>query len=747
MPVRSAIDGLDDRLARLPRERGQALPALHLLHDLAGYLAPAGLEQIGRWLHIPNSDLYAVATSYTEFRGVPAEPGAVGVCRGLSCRLAGADALLDDLRAAGRRVEERECLFACAVAPVVLEGRLRGRASAQPTADAGADRAAAPGAAPSPPSPPRPRLHVRGGSMARAAGAGPVLDVLRRQLPGIDVVETGGDGAAWAAPVLALPPDDRPRPPALPVTPGTAVDAARALLSGQPGDPALREFFGGQTRRLLARAGQIDPASLDEARAAGAYVGLKTVAGLGPEEIVGVVEASGLRGRGGAYFPVHLKWRAARDAAARNAAAFDGGPILVVNAEEGEPGVFKDRGLMEADPHRLVEGICIAARAIGAGTAYLYINGQADRSAARMADALCRAGESGIVGPEAGLRVEIRRGAGGYVCGEETVILESIEGRRAVPRLRPPFPTERGLWGRPTVINNVETLCNLPDLFRFGVEWFRDLGTADAPGTKLISLSGSVPRPGLIEVPMGASVADILRIGGLADPAAALTGVVAGGPSGGLLPPDRFDAAIGPGPHRRGRRGARIRGLRRLRRSPARRGGRADRGRLQRARVLRQVHPCREGGERLADALRRLRDPGAQTAARADIDELIPLLRDASLCGLGQMAPAPVTSALAHFGPALSEAALTSPWRARYDHASRDRPHHRRTADRGRRRRDGARCRPRGRRRAAAPLQGRRRARARRLPHLPRRDRRRAGAAGLLLAAGLRRDGRAHRLR
>ena len=660
MTARSSIDGLDDRLARLPRERGQALPALHLLHDLAGYLAPEGLERIGRWLQIPNSDLYAVATSYTEFRSVPAEPNAVGVCRGLSCRLAGADALLDDLRAAGRRVEERECLFACAVAPVVqdgvVEGRLRGRASPDPSADAGADRDAAPGAAPSPPVGPRPRLHLRGGSMARAAGAGPVLDSLRRQMPGIDVVETGGDGAAWAAPVLALPPDGRPHPPALPVTAATAVDAARALLNGQPEDPALREFFAGQTRRLLARAGQIDPASLDEARAAGAYVGLKTAAGLGPEEIVDVVEASGLRGRGGAYFPVHLKWRAARDAAALN-----GTPILVVNAEEGEPGVFKDRGLMEADPHRLVEGICIAARAIGAATAYLYINGQADRSAARMADALCRAAESGIIGPEAGLRVEIRRGAGGYVCGEETVILESIEGRRAVPRLRPPFPTERGLWGRPTVINNVETLCNLPDLFRFGVEWFREAGSGDAPGTKLISLSGCVPRPGLIELPMGASVADILRIGGLADPAAALTGVVAGGPSGGLLPPDRFDAPIGPGLIDEA--GAVL----------GSGGFVAFDDRLPVAEVVQieadynarescgKCTPCREGGERLADALRRLRHPEQQAAARADIEELVPLLRDASLCGLGQMAPAPVTSALAHFGPALSEAALSSP--------------------------------------------------------------------------------------
>ncbi len=653
----SPIDGLDDRLARLPRERSQALPALHVLHDLAGYLDPEGLERIGRWLHVPNSDLYAVATSYTEFRGVPAEPGAVGVCRGLSCRLAGADDLARDLRAAGRRVEERECLFACAVAPVVLHDGLRGRADAAPDPAIDADRRVdghLPGGLPavaesSPSGTPRPRLHLRAGSMGRAAGASLVLDVLRRDLPGVDVVETGGDGAAWAAPVLALPPDGRPGPPALPVAPGTAADAARALLRGQPGDPALREFFGGQTRRLLARAGQIDPGSLDEARAAGAYAGLEAAAGMAPEEIAGVVEASGLRGRGGAYFPAHLKWRAARDAAARN-----GAPILVINAEEGEPGVFKDRGLMEADPHLLVEGICIAARATGAHTAYLYINGQADLSAARMELALEQAGELGVVGPGAGLRVEIRRGAGGYVCGEETVILESIEGRRAVPRLRPPFPTERGLWGRPTVINNVETLCNLPGLFRFGVDWFRGAGSADAPGTKLISLSGCVPRPGLIEAPMGATVADILRVGGLADPAAALTGVVAGGPSGGLLPPDRFGVPIGPGLIDEA--GAVL----------GSGGIAAFDDRLPVAEVVQieadynarescgKCTPCREGGERLADALRRLRDPAAQSAARADIEELIPLLRDASLCGLGQMAPAPVTSALAHFGAALT---------------------------------------------------------------------------------------------
>ena len=656
------IDGLRDRLAPLPRERTQALPALHILHDLAGYLPPEGLEEIGRWLHIPNSDLYAVATSYTEFRSHPAEPDVVGVCRGLSCRLAGSDGLLAGLRAAERRVEERECLFACAVAPVVDDSAavesLRGHATPAPPAPA-PPASAPPDPNPSPariltPEIARPRLNLRAGSMARALGAAAVLDSLRDALPDLDIVETGGDGAAWAGPVLAAPHTGPTRPAALPVTSATAVAAARGLLADPQEDPGLAAFFDAQSRRLLARAGQIDPASFDEARAAGAYVGLKTALSMSPEAIVDLVETSGLRGRGGAYFPVHLKWRSAIDAATRSTLP-QGTPILVINAEEGEPGVFKDRGLMEADPHRLVEGIAIAARAIGADTAYLYINGQAQLSSARMDAALGQAEEAGIVGDQAALRVEIRRGAGGYVCGEETVILESIEGRRAVPRLRPPFPTESGLWGRPTVINNVETLCNLPDLLRFGVDWFRELGTDDAPGTKLISLSGTLPHPGLIEVPMGATVADLLRIGGLVNPETVLTGVVAGGPSGGLLPPDRFHLPIGPGLIDEA--GAVL----------GSGGFVAFDGTLPLAEIVQveadynahescgKCTPCREGGGRLAGAFRRLSsgDPSQREGARDDIDELIPLLRDASLCGLGQMAPGPVTSALAHFEPAL----------------------------------------------------------------------------------------------
>ena len=486
------------------------------------------------------------------------------------------------------------------------------------------------------------RLNVRCGSMERAVGAEAAAEALRGVLSqaDVEVVATGSDGASWAAPSAGVPPSGK-----APLRAAAAsAEGAAALLDGG-GDAALGAYLNAQTRRVTSRCGHIDPTSLEEARAAGAYVGLKQAVSMSPAEVVGVVEASGLRGRGGAYFPVHLKWRSAVEASARN-----GEPILVVNGEEGEPGVFKDRLLMEGDPHRLLEGILIAAYAVGAGSVYVYINGQAGLSAERVQQAIRRAEAAGFLGGQGGEarpRVEVRRGAGGYVCGEETVILESIEGGRAVPRLRPPFPTERGLWGRPTVINNVETLCNLPEILRFGASWFREVGTEEAPGTKLISLSGAVERPGLIEVSMGTPVGEILAIGG----GAGAQGVVAGGPSGGLLPARKFGAAIGPG--MLDAAGA-VLGS----------GGMvAFAARFPAAEVLQveaaynarescgKCTPCREGSGRLVEALERLR--AGDATARRDIDELVEVMRVASLCGLGQMAPNPVTSALADFSDAI----------------------------------------------------------------------------------------------
>ena len=511
----SRLDELREALRALARERTQALPALHVVDEVYGYLEHAALEAVAGWLHIPRAELFAVATSYTEFRWSPLSDDSVRVCRGLPCQIATRDSDV-----AG---ESHECMFLCSAA------------ASEPIS---------------------------------VSGVGQVEDLIESEL--------------WRA---------------------------------------GRAEVGGGLERLTA----IRTADAPE------WSGWRAAATLSPAAVVDLVESAALRGRGGAYFPLHLKWRGAINAGSRN-----GRPLLVINAEEGEPGIFKDRVLMERDPQRLLEGIRICAYAIGADQAYLYINGMADRSARSMASAIEEAEQAGLLD---GLRIEIRRGAGGYVCGEESVILESIEGHRAVPRLKPPYPTERGLWGRPTVINNVETLANLPDILEFGAAWFREVGMDDAPGTKLLSLSGGFRQRGWIELPLGTPVSEIVD---LAQPTEPLAGVAIGGPSGGFLAPEHFDTPIAPGSldgHGAVLGAGGIIGI------PQSFG-------IERALAVWAEYnahescgkctPCREGSGRMATAL--------SEGAWADVEALIPLIATGSLCGLGQMAPNPITSARHQFG-------------------------------------------------------------------------------------------------
>jgi NADH:ubiquinone oxidoreductase subunit F (NADH-binding) len=402
-----------------------------------------------------------------------------------------------------------------------------------------------------------------------------------------------------------------------------------------------------ETRRSLRNCGAIDPESLDEALAAGAYSGFEKALAMKPEEVVELVRASGLRGRGGAYFPTAIKWDSARE--------HPGPRYLVVNAEEGEPGVFKDRHLMEGDPHTLVEGVLIAAYAVGAEKAYIYINGQAQLSAWQVELAIKDAREAGLIGEDIlgsgfSCEVEIYRGAGGYVCGEESVILNSIEGERAVPRFRPPLPTEHGLFGRPTVINNVETLVNLPLILTEGVEWFRSVGTQDFPGTKLISLSGAVQRPGLYEVPMGTTIQSIIEeCGGGAQEGHTITYAVVGGPSGGLMPASMLDVPIQGGMLHPSGPVLGAGGIVVLdERTPL-------------SFVLRELTaynkdescgkctPCREGTDRALALLNKAGDAPLSPEDRAELLELCDVMQTASLCGLGQMAPGPIRSALTLF--------------------------------------------------------------------------------------------------
>ncbi len=407
-----------------------------------------------------------------------------------------------------------------------------------------------------------------------------------------------------------------------------AVDATDAPRATPPA-------MSGEVRRVLARCGSIDPANIDAAIASHAYEGLRIARALDPESIVRVVEESGLLGRGGAYFPAARKWQTAR--------SHLGPRYLVVNAEEGEPGVFKDRHVIENDPHLLVEGMLIAARAVEAAAVYVYINGEADAARRRFEAALSQARERGFV-PD-GLPIEVRRGAGGYVCGEESVILNSIEGERAVPRPRPPLPVQAGLWGRPTVINNVETLCNLPRILREGASLFRATGTEAHPGTKVLCVSGAVARPGVCEVPFGTTLRHVVEvIAGGAAPGRTLRAALCGGPSGGLLPPHLWDVPLAPGRLDDGGASLGAGGIVVIDDAmPI-----ADVVRHLTAYNAREscgkCTPCREGTVRMVEIL----DERPKDAA-ARLDALSEAIAAASLCGLGQMAPLPYLSARRHF--------------------------------------------------------------------------------------------------
>ena len=490
---------------------------------------------------------------------------------------------------------------------------------------------------------------------SKSVGAGEVAEALAAALPNDSPMVTAGcDGACFDAPQVLVTTASGERHRYVRVSPESARDIAAQVASGPLSEAAQTNgFHSGQRRITLDGCGELDCEVIDSYLDHGGYLGLAKALAMTPEELIEEVKESGLRGRGGAYFPAALKWQGARSVKVEPR-------YLVVNSEEGEPGVFKDRHLMEGVPHRLLEGAIIAAYASGVERAYIYINAEANLSADRMRKAVEEAYEHGLLGENIlasgySLEVEIMRGAGGYVCGEETTLLNTMEGYRREPRLRPPFPTEQGLWAKPTVINNAETLCSLPYILANGAKAYSEVGTDDATGTKIISLSGSVKRPGVAEVPMGTTLRQIIHeIGGGLPDGRELAAVAVGGPSSGIFPPSELDTPIKPGfLHESGvMLGA---------------GGVIvldDRtGVLDSIRELADYNakescgkctPCREGTPRMVDLLDRVLS-GEGTASRLEeLRELAQVVNAASLCGLGQAAGNPILSALHFFGDEFS---------------------------------------------------------------------------------------------
>ncbi len=637
---------VDRRLASFPRERTWLVPALQAVQADRGWLSPDDLADVAAHLRVPQSEVYGVATHYPELRLAPRRRHLVRVCTGVSCRITGGlgllRALTERLGADGDvTLEEADCCFVCSVAPVV---EVDHRYLSAPTVD---DVLAACRVTPPPPAgAPRGgtgvRMLVGAGSCGLARGAGATLAALRAALPDADVREGACPGLCYAAPVVDVL---RPGVPRLTVERVTAdrVPALGRLLDGAL-DHGLSAFadhpvLSRQQRLLAARWNAIDPESLADARGAGSYGTLAAVLDRGdPAAVIAVVKAAGLQGRGGAYFPAAVKWEGCR--------AATGEPkYLVVNGEEGEPGIFKDRHLMEGDPHRLLEGMLLAAYAAGASRGILYIHGEAERAAERCAAAVAQTRAAGLLGPHVldsdfAFDVEIRRGAGGFILGEETALLESIEGRRAMPRTKPPFPVEAGVFGKPTVINNVETLSAVPLIVG---------GQPAAATTKLYGLSGHVARPGVVEVAPPVTLRRLVEdLGGGVPAGRTLRAVVIGGPSGVIVPPAWLDTP-----------------LERPTLSPGTGGIVVLDESVSVLDVIRTLMafnakescgkctPCREGTARMLAALDRL---AAGTGGEAEIGllrELAEVVQAASLCGLGQAAPLSLRAALEHFPAAL----------------------------------------------------------------------------------------------
>jgi bidirectional [NiFe] hydrogenase diaphorase subunit len=412
-------------------------------------------------------------------------------------------------------------------------------------------------------------------------------------------------------------------------------------------DPEL-PFFTRQLPIVLENSGTIDPERIESYIAASGYQALyRVLHEMTPAEVVEEITGSGLRGRGGAGYPTGLKWATVAKSVGER-------KFVVCNGDEGDPGAFMDRSVLESDPHRILEGMAIAAYAIGANQGYAYVRGEYPLAIRRLEIAIRQAKKHGLLGSQIfessfDFRVDIRIGAGAFVCGEETALMASIEGKRGTPRPRPPYPAERGLWGFPTLINNVESFANIAPIIRNGAGWFAGIGTEKSKGTKVFALAGQIRNTGLIEVPMGITLHEIVEELGGGAPNGAVKAVQTGGPSGGCIPASLFDTPVDYD-------------------SLAQVGSIMGSGGMivmdQSTSMVDVAHyfmefcrdescgkciPCRVGTVQLERLLSKIRAGQATSADLERIHELCQMVRETSLCGLGQSAPNPVLSTLRYF--------------------------------------------------------------------------------------------------
>jgi len=483
------------------------------------------------------------------------------------------------------------------------------------------------------------------------------------------MIEPGGCGMCFAEPIVEVHLPGRPRVIYGNVTPEQAEmiikehvaegrvyqPAVLAQVSDgfrpYPEVPELSElpFYQKQVKTVLNNCGIIDPDRLEEYIAFGGYQGLETVLDkMSPTEVINEVKLSGLRGRGGGGFPTGQKWELA-------AASPGNKKYVICNADEGDPGAFMDRSVLEGDPHALLEGMAICGYAIGADEGYIYVRAEYPLAVKRLKKAIADAEQMGILGDnilgsDFSFRIKIAQGAGAFVCGEETALMASIEGKRGMPRVKPPYPAVSGLWGKPTNINNVESYANVPAIIRRGAAWFAGMGTDNSKGSKVFAITGTVNRTGLAEVPVGMSLREIVfDIAGGIPNNKQFKAVQIGGPSGGCIPAQHLDTSVDYN-------------------SLIQLGAMMGSGGLVvmdestcMVNIARyflhftqdescgKCTPCREGTKQMLDILERICDGHGVPEDLDNLERLARVIQSTALCGLGNSAPNPVLATLRYF--------------------------------------------------------------------------------------------------
>ncbi len=562
------------------------LPVLHSLQACIGWLSPGALNYTAVHLDVPPAELHGVASFYDLFRLEPSPPIALHVCDDIACKTKHAESLCKQLEESLGK-EGAPCLGGKAA---WFRSPCLGLCDQGPAA------------------------------LLRSAGKSAKEWMI---------------GRASAASCRA-----------------NLQDCAEGGEGLKESRPLLREFlpqFGEPQLRLLRRVGQVDPASLDEYRQAEGYAALRRAMEIGPQAVVQEVIESRLLGRGGAAFPTGKKWEAVLRQRKPDSIHY-----VICNADESEPGTFKDHVLMRGDPFALLEGLTIAGIAVGAKKGYIYIRGEYPEAFRSVTQAIRTAREKRflgerILGSSLTFDIEVRRGAGAYICGEETALFQSIEGYRGEPRNKPPFPTQSGLFRQPTVVNNVETLINIPEIILKGGAAYARIGTPQSTGYRLFCLSGHVAHPGLYEIPFGLTLRELIELAGGVGGSGKLQAVLLGGAAGTFVSPQELDVALTF--EGAGAAGASLgSGVVMLFDDSV------DLKEIL-ARIARFFHhescgqcvPCRVGTIRQEEILRRL-TAGTRNASIQDeialLKEVAQAMRDASICGLGQTAPGALLSAI-----------------------------------------------------------------------------------------------------